>query len=52
MMYMCQTCIIFASVEKGDTGERLLLPSAIASAELVESRTEALLCTKVCSCCN
>ena len=50
--YRFQTGFIFISVEKGDSSESLLLPSASASAELVECRTEALLCTKVCLLCD
>ena len=39
----------FASLQKRHSSESLLLPAAMASAELVESRTEAMLCTKVIS---
>lgn len=37
----------FASLQKEDSGGGLLLPAAVASIELVESRTNVLLCSKV-----
>ena len=41
--------LCFLSLHNKDSEKGLLLPAAMASVELVESRTEVLLCTKVVS---